>query len=542
MSTFRSITCTLLAFLFCSPIFSRFVGKRNMFPDLDRSGLDNSRKKKRTSYDTTGQVNFHHHGNLNKKTSNKEINQGEIDLSTHRRDFMKNNGHSSNFTKKYVEKASSHKFVNKKRKSSDESLDCFNDLWEEYTSNTNSPSWNRNKCAKKMLNLKNGKEVSNFDNQNLFEENKFHDPNSKTKFKMETVTQNTDVNMSSESRIENNAFKPAQNYLAEASTSRERDSYLSTKLKQEDSQISDKFSQLRMARQKKLEKSEGFDNSLDNISSDEYIDLTMPQRKKETFPKLNYNRIRWPSDSESNSESENSDTVPLREILGGNLSEKKKKHTRDLCEQMLKNKNHVKNSQEKKERLERKDLGRNNFLSKKDLKEKLASKSSTVSSQKTAISLNNLESEGSPNKIVKKDSIQNVSKQNMSIISVSSTDSHNLSHAMPQVHNEATEGVDNFSQQFSPLHVPPDSTNTFRPTFVSPRLPVPGSVRRGRHVDRWRDRYIDDVVTSPTMLLSSQMLPSSNVSPPARDLGSLSPHLLNRTRSVRSHKGLLHNP
>jgi hypothetical protein len=35
---------------------------------------------------------------------------------------------------------------------------------------------------------------------------------------METVTQNTDVNMSSESRIENNAFKPAQNYLAEAST------------------------------------------------------------------------------------------------------------------------------------------------------------------------------------------------------------------------------------------------------------------------------------------------------------------------------------
>jgi hypothetical protein len=81
-----------------------------------------------------------------------------------------------------VEKASSHKFVNKKRKSSDESLDCFNDLWEEYTSNTNSPSWNRNKSAKKMLNLKNGKEVSNFDNQNLFEENKFHDPNSKTKF------------------------------------------------------------------------------------------------------------------------------------------------------------------------------------------------------------------------------------------------------------------------------------------------------------------------------------------------------------------------
>jgi hypothetical protein len=56
-----------------------------------------------------------------------------------------------------------------------------------------------------------------------------------------------------------------------------------------------------MARQKKLEKSEGFDNCLDNISSDEYIDLTMPQRKKETFPKLNYNRIRWPSDSESNS-------------------------------------------------------------------------------------------------------------------------------------------------------------------------------------------------------------------------------------------------
>jgi hypothetical protein len=42
----------------------------------------------------------------------------------------------------------------------------------------------------------------------------------------------------------------------------------------------------------------------------------------------------------------------------------------------LKNKNHVKNSQEKKERLERKDLGRNNFLSKKDRKEKLASKSS----------------------------------------------------------------------------------------------------------------------------------------------------------------------
>jgi hypothetical protein len=36
---------------------------------------------------------------------------------------------------------------------------------------------------------------------------------------METVTQNTDVNMSSESRIETNAFKPAQNYLAEASTS-----------------------------------------------------------------------------------------------------------------------------------------------------------------------------------------------------------------------------------------------------------------------------------------------------------------------------------
>jgi hypothetical protein len=58
-----------------------------MFPDLDRSGLDNSRKKKRTSYDTAGQVNFHHHGNLNKKTSNKQINQGEIDLSTHRRDF-----------------------------------------------------------------------------------------------------------------------------------------------------------------------------------------------------------------------------------------------------------------------------------------------------------------------------------------------------------------------------------------------------------------------------------------------------------------------
>jgi hypothetical protein len=51
------------------------------------------------------------------------------------------------------------------------------------------------------------------------------------------------------------------------------------------------------------------------------------------------------------------------QILGGNLSGKKKKHTRDLCEQMLKNKNHVKNSQEKKERLERKDLGRNNFLS-----------------------------------------------------------------------------------------------------------------------------------------------------------------------------------
>jgi hypothetical protein len=45
-----------------------------------------------------------------------------------------------------------------------------------------------------------------------------------------------------------------------------------------------------------------------------------------------------------------------------------------------------------------------------------------------AISLNNLESEGSPNKIVKKDPIQNVREQNMSIISVSSTDSHNLSH------------------------------------------------------------------------------------------------------------------
>lgn len=505
-----------------------------MFPDLDRSGLDNSRKKQRTSYDTTGQVNFHHHGDLNKKTSNKQINQGEIDLSTHRRDFMKNNGHSSNFNKKYVEKASSHKFVNdKKRKSSDESLDCFNDLWEEYTSNT--PSWNRNKYAKKKLNLKNGK---NFDNHKSFEENKFHDPNSKTKFKVETVTQTTDVNMSSESRIENNAFKPALNYLAEASTSRERDSYLSTKRKQEDSQISDKFSQLRMSRQKKLEKSDGFDNSLNNISSDEYVDLTMPQRKKETLPKLNYNRIRWPSDSESDSESEDSDTVPLREILGGNLSEKKKKHTRDLCEQTFKNKNHGKSSQEKKERLERKDLGRNNFLSKKDLKEKLPSKSSTASSQKTAISLNNLESEGSPNQIVKKDPVQNVSEQNMSIISVSSTDSHNLSHDMPQVHNEANEGVDNFSQQFSPLHVPPDSTNTFRPTFVCPRLPVPGSVRRGRHVDRRRDRYIDDVVTSPTMLLSSQMLPSSNVSPPARDLGSLSPHLLNRTRSVRSHKGL----
>lgn len=511
-----------------------------MFPDLDRSDLDNSRKKKRTSYETTGQVNVHHHGNLNKKTSNKQINQGEVDLSTHRRDFMKNNGHSSNFTKKYVEKASSHKFVNdKKRKSSDESLDGFNDLWEEYTSNT--PSWNRNKYAKKMLKLKNDKKVSNFANRNLFEENKFHDPNSKTKFKIETVTQNTDVNMSSESRIVNDAFKPAQHYLAEASTSRERDSYLSTKRKQ-DSQISDKFSQLRMEKQKKLEKSGGFDNSLDNISSDEYINLTMPQRKKETLPKLNYNRIRWPSDSESDSESEDSDTVPLREILGRNSSEKKKKHTRDLREQTFKNKNHGKSSQEKKERLERKDLVRNDFLSQKDLKEKLASKSSTVSSQKTAISLNNLESEGSPNQIVKKDPVKNVSEQNMSIISVSSTDSHNLSHDMPQVHNEATEGVDNLSQHFSPLHVHPDSTNTFRPTFVSPRLPVPGSVRRGRHVDRRRDRYVDDVVTSPTMLLSSQMLPSSNVSPPARDLGSSSPHLLNRTRSVRSHKGLLHNP
>jgi hypothetical protein len=62
-------------------------------------------------------------------------------------------------------------------------------------------------------------------------------------------------------------------------------------------------------------------------------------------------------------------------------------------------------------------LGRNNFLSKKDLKEKLASKSSTVSSQKTAISLNNLESEGSPNKIVKKDPIQNVSEQNNGTVS-----------------------------------------------------------------------------------------------------------------------------
>ncbi|XP_076116238.1 uncharacterized protein LOC143083783 isoform X2 [Mytilus galloprovincialis] len=77
------------------------------------------------------------------------------------------------------------------------------------------------------------------------------------------------------------------------------------------------------------------------------------------------------------------------------------------------------------------------------------------------------------------------------------------------------------------------------PDTPSPRLPVPISIRRGRHADRrFRpERIMDDFDPSPAELMSDQVQPSASNSPPSRDHRLLSP--MNRSRWARSHKGRL---
>ncbi|XP_052064308.1 uncharacterized protein LOC127704334 isoform X1 [Mytilus californianus] len=505
-----------------SPVFSRFSGKRDRLIEHGKSQPECVRKKARKSLEPTESI-------------------GQVFQSDHTNE-IRHAGSAYSASRKKMDSCISNQYENEgtKKKHTMETDKYFQDLWTDYIeSKIDNPTSSVTNLSPTQK-MKKNKDI-NSDFENLVKESEDH-LCLLWKKRNETVTQKRNESfceprkkrlaLDADSAI--NLHKDQTNCLE---LTPDRNEPWCKRHGEESDHINDKFSRLKMERQEK-ERIDRLLDSSERLSPDEFLDLPSSYNKQKTPQrKFQLSHCGWPSDSDSDTNSDHSDTVPLRELIGRNLSDKKK-NCKDTVE-----KTDIKYCRERilmhgKKKLDSKGL--KHFVPKRDLKEKyfcspqLESKNATIVKKSTQTSdSQNTKVSGTGNdkmhsQTSRKDHIRQTStsnEQNMSAISISSADSQ---ETPPRYIDNAI------------FHTPlaqSNFTNGFHPTFASPRLPMPISIRRGRHADRRSrpERIMDDFDPSPAELMSDQVQPSGSNSPPARDHRLLSP--LNRSRWARSHKG-----
>ncbi|XP_071122151.1 uncharacterized protein [Mytilus edulis] len=511
-----------------SPVFSRFSGKRDRLFEHGKSQPECVTKKARKSLEPTENIGRYFQSDRTNET--------------------KHEGSAIAASRKKMDSCilSQYKNEGTKKKHTMETDKYFQDLWTDYIeSNIDNPTGSVTNMSPTQKRKKQ-KDI-NFDFEVLVKESEDH-LSALLKKRNETVIQKRNESLCEprKKRLALDADSAAhlhkdQNNSLEFTPDRQKNGSLFTKNGENSDRINHKFSRLKMDRQEK-ERIDRLLDSSDSLSPElpsSYNKQKIPQRK------FQLSHCGWPSDSDSDTNLDNSDTVPLRELIGRNLSDKKK-NCKDTV--MTVEKIDKKNCRERILMYGKKELdskGLKHFVPKRDIKEKyfcsprLESKNGVKRSTQTSDSQNSKVSGTGNDKMHPQTSrigqivqTSTSNEQNMSAISISSAESHETPPR--DIDNVIFHTEDNFS----PL-AQSNFTNGFHPTFSSPRLPVPISIRRGRHADRrFRpERIMDDFDPSPAELMSDQVQPSASNSPPSRDHRLLSP--MNRSRWARSHKGRL---
>ncbi|XP_063398628.1 uncharacterized protein LOC134683326 isoform X2 [Mytilus trossulus] len=512
-----------------SPVFSRFSGKRDRLFEHGKSQPECVRKKARKSLEPTENIGPYFQSDRTNET--------------------KHAGSAIAASRKKMDSCFLSQCENegRKKKHTMETDKYFQDLWTDYIESNNPTGSVTNMSPTQMR--KKQKDID-ADFEVLVKESEDH-LSALLKERNETVIQKRNKSFCEprKKRLALDADSAAhshkyQNNSLELTPDRQKNGPMCKRQGEDSDCIHNKFSRLKMDRQEK----ERIDRLLD--SSDSWSPELPSSYNKQRIPqgKFQLSPCGWPSDSDSDTNLDNSDTVPLRELIGRDLSDKKK----SCKDTVMTNKEIVnKNGRDRILMYEKKKLdskGLKHFVPKRELKEKyfcsprLESKNGVKRSTQTFDSQNSKVSGTGNDKIpsqtsrigqIVQTSTSNMpNEQNMSAISISSADSQETPPR--DIDNVIFHTEDNFS----PL-AQSNFTNGFHPTFSSPRLPVPISIRRGRHADRRSrpERIMDDFDPSPAELMSDQVRPSASNSPPSRDHRLLSP--MNRSRWARSHKGRL---